>query len=127
MTASPTGLGSLDRCSIARAAARQGRLRARGDLQPRGARDPAARSRRRRRTVAGGVVGEVRMRATPRRAALGSVGVVIGATVDLADYGIDRADCSLGTPILAPGFGHQGAPIADVPALFGRSRAECAS
>ena len=49
---------------------------------------------------------------------LGSTGVVIGATVGLADYGIDSQ--LLGnTPILAPGFGHQGARVADATALFG--------
>ena len=50
--------------------------------------------------------------------ALGSTGVVIGATVDLAAVGID-IDALVGTPILAPGFGHQGASFSDVRALFG--------
>ncbi len=50
--------------------------------------------------------------------ALGSVGVVLGATVSLADAGIDPALLAR-TPILAPGFGHQGAQIADGPAIFG--------
>ena len=49
-------------------------------------------------------------------AGLGSIGLVLGATVDLASYGID----GLGnTPILAPGFGHQGARIADLAAIYG--------
>ena len=48
---------------------------------------------------------------------LGSIGLVIGATVALADFGLDRVDLT-GTPILAPGFGFQGATIADAPMLF---------
>lgn len=50
--------------------------------------------------------------------ALGSTGVVIGATVDLASVGIS-VDSLVGTPILAPGFGHQGAQFSDVRDLFG--------
>lgn len=49
---------------------------------------------------------------------LGSTGVVIGATVDLASVGIDPASL-IGIPILAPGFGHQGAKLTDVRRLFG--------
>ncbi|ARC56916.1 Orotidine 5'-phosphate decarboxylase [Frondihabitans sp. 762G35] len=50
----------------------------------------------------------------------GSVGVVLGATVDLADYGIDTASL-VATPVLAPGFGAQGARYADVRRLFGEA------
>jgi orotidine-5'-phosphate decarboxylase len=52
---------------------------------------------------------------------LGSIGVVIGATVDLAEAGIDRAASPPrpGLPILAPGFGHQGAPATEFPSIFG--------
>jgi orotidine-5'-phosphate decarboxylase len=46
------------------------------------------------------------------------VGVVIGATVALADFGITDASLA-GMPVLAPGFGHQGARIAQLPELFG--------
>ena len=49
---------------------------------------------------------------------LGSLGVVIGATVDLADFGIVPSTLS-STPILAPGFGHQGAQVTDIPQLYG--------
>jgi orotidine-5'-phosphate decarboxylase len=49
---------------------------------------------------------------------LGSVGVVIGATVRTSDYGIDLGT-SDALPILAPGFGHQGARIDQLPDLFG--------
>jgi len=53
---------------------------------------------------------------------LGSVGVVIGATVDMAAYGIEASSLST-TPILAPGFGHQGARLGDVTTLFGAASA----
>lgn len=52
--------------------------------------------------------------------AVGSVGVVLGATLRLTDFGIDtshRAKPAL--PVLAPGFGHQGAKIEDAAAVFG--------
>ena len=48
---------------------------------------------------------------------LGSVGVVIGATVTAADYGISAGRLAY-TPILAPGFGEQGALVADLPDLY---------
>jgi orotidine-5'-phosphate decarboxylase len=52
--------------------------------------------------------------------AVGSIGVVLGATLDLADYGIDVAAApSPGLPVLAPGFGHQGAKLADAPNIYG--------
>lgn len=49
---------------------------------------------------------------------LGSTGVVIGATIDMAAYGIAPRALTH-TPILAPGFGHQGALISDATRLFG--------
>lgn len=55
-------------------------------------------------------------------ATLGSTGVVIGATVSLADYGISPRSLA-NTPILAPGFGHQGARVADAKRLFGAASA----
>ncbi|MFS4506012.1 orotidine-5'-phosphate decarboxylase [Clavibacter sp. Sh2141] len=48
----------------------------------------------------------------------GAFGLVIGATVDAADAGLDLAELTR-TPILAPGFGHQGALLGDVRKLFG--------
>jgi orotidine-5'-phosphate decarboxylase len=55
--------------------------------------------------------------------AFGSVGVVLGATLDLTDFGIDlgdgRAARANRPPVLAPGFGHQGARVADARRLFG--------
>lgn len=71
------------------------------------------------RTLAAGIVDQVRdddQAAGETR--LGSVGLVLGATVDLASYGIDTAALT-GVPVLAPGFGHQGARVSDLTALYG--------
>jgi orotidine-5'-phosphate decarboxylase len=66
-------------------------------------------------TVAASIVAEVN---GSNSAALGSVGVVIGATVTLADYGISAGDL-VSTPILAPGFGHQGAGFDAIARVYG--------
>ncbi|MDY0944991.1 orotidine-5'-phosphate decarboxylase [Frigoribacterium sp. CFBP9039] len=70
-------------------------------------------------TVAGGIVDDVlhdnQIAGEPR---FGSVGLVLGATVDLVAAGVDP-DRLTTTPVLAPGFGHQGALYRDIPALFG--------
>ena len=52
---------------------------------------------------------------------IGSVGVVLGATLDLATFGLDlsKAPTRGLTPILAPGFGHQGAKVAELRNLYG--------
>ena len=50
--------------------------------------------------------------------ALGSIGVVVGATVDRAAFGLTDIVLA-GTPILSPGFGAQGAAPADLKRLFG--------
>ncbi len=51
----------------------------------------------------------------------GSIGVVLGATLDLGRYGIDiTTAASLNPPpVLAPGFGHQGAKLSDARSIFG--------
>lgn len=54
---------------------------------------------------------------------LGTVGLVIGATVAAEEYGLsvpDEAPRSVASPILAPGFGAQGARLSDIATLFGR-------
>ncbi len=48
----------------------------------------------------------------------GEVGVVVGATVSLPEVGIDALTLA-DVPVLAPGFGAQGASLVDAPALFG--------
>ena len=52
---------------------------------------------------------------------LGSFGAVVGATLDLRGFGLvlDESESTLATPILAPGFGAQGAELADAKRLFG--------
>jgi orotidine-5'-phosphate decarboxylase len=52
----------------------------------------------------------------------GSAGLVIGATLELSEFGLDHAKLAA-TPILAPGFGHQGAHLADLPVIFGTASA----
>ena len=49
---------------------------------------------------------------------LGSAGVVIGATIHLGDVGLTESALA-GMPVLAPGFGHQGARIEQLSELFG--------
>ncbi len=68
-------------------------------------------------TVAAGIVLEV----THLNAAadsLGSIGVVLGATVRASDYGIELDGLGK-TPILAPGFGEQGALVSDISRIYG--------
>jgi len=68
------------------------------------------------RTAAGETIAQ---RMVTRAAASGGVaGVVVGATVDLGAVGIDPE--TLGrVPVLAPGFGAQGAALASAPVTFG--------
>ena len=66
-------------------------------------------------TVAAGIVEEVEAW-NSQEEGLGSTGLVLGATVKLADFGITEL---ANTPILAPGFGHQGARYADLRAIYG--------
>jgi orotidine-5'-phosphate decarboxylase len=67
------------------------------------------------RTVAASIVAEVSM---SNEAPLGSFGVVIGGTVKLADFGLDDDDLAT-TPILAPGFGFQGASFESLRTTYG--------
>lgn len=71
-------------------------------------------------SVAAGIVSGVEQ-LNARATSLGSVGVVLGATVRLADYGITTSALAH-TPVLAPGFGEQGASLGDLPELFGAAR-----
>ena len=83
------------------------------------------------KTVASSIVDDVIGWNQQHGQAIGSVGVVLGATVDLNDYGIrldalsgtaapiDASSVNAATPILAPGFGHQGARYDRLGALFG--------
>ena len=59
--------------------------------------------------------------ATSPATSFGSIGVVLGATLDLASFGIDleAAPTECRTPVLAPGFGHQGGHIMDLTSIYG--------
>ena len=96
------------------------------------------------RSVAAGIVADVtewnRAHDEGQPDSVGAVGLVIGATVVLDRYGLDPSDLvpsdlvpsdpvaagrsgSPATPILAPGFGHQGARLSDIGAMFGAAAA----
>lgn len=109
------GLGSLDGVLSRAQAGGKGVFVLAATSNPEGAQTQLA-VRGDGRTVAAGVVADVASRRTG--SGLGDVGVVLGATVRLADYGIDP-DQLAGIPVLAPGFGAQGANLADVAVLFG--------
>jgi len=68
------------------------------------------------RTVAASVVAAVAERNAAAGDGWGSVGVVIGATVDWTAAGLEPFPPA---PILAPGFGHQGAVPGDLRTVFG--------
>ncbi len=73
------------------------------------------------RTVAQSIVEDALAFSSPHDTHVNSVGVVLGATLALTDYGIDTsaAPATPALPVLAPGFGHQGARIEDARELFG--------
>ncbi|MBA2508376.1 MAG: orotidine-5'-phosphate decarboxylase [Nocardioidaceae bacterium] len=73
-------------------------------------------------SAAAAVLASVRAENAVAGAAVGSVGVVVGATlseVDLASAGIGGAGLDVGGPVLAPGLGAQGGTAADVSRIFG--------
>jgi orotidine-5'-phosphate decarboxylase len=110
------GLGSLEGVIARAAASGKGVFVLAATSNPEGAATQQA-LRADGRTVAAGVVAEVRA-LTGAGPGLGAVGVVVGATVRLADFGIEPGHLA-GIPVLAPGFGAQGAEISDVERLFG--------
>jgi orotidine-5'-phosphate decarboxylase len=71
------------------------------------------------RTVAASIVAGVNK---SNVAPLGSFGVVLGATVTLADFGLSDGDLAA-TPILAPGFGFQGAGVQSLRSTYGAAAA----
>ncbi len=76
------------------------------------------------RSVAGTVVEQVGEENARHPGPLGSVGLVVGATVGPAaqELGIDLAAC--GGPLLAPGLGAQGGTADGLAAVFGASRSQ---
>jgi len=112
------GLGSLDGVFDRATAAGKGVFVLAATSNPE-ARATQLATRADGRSVAAGVVADVAERnAASRAASLGSVGVVIGATISLADFGL-TGDSFATMPVLAPGFGHQGARFSQLPELFG--------
>lgn len=72
------------------------------------------------RTVARVIIDDVNRENTLIGDAIGPLGVVLGATIDLKGFGIDTVDAPKpALPVLAPGFGHQGARVEDARSLFG--------
>ena len=69
-------------------------------------------------SVAERVAHDVAARNIGAPGSLGSIGVVVGATVDRRSFGLTDVVLA-GTPILAPGFGAQGAEPGDLGRLFG--------
>jgi len=69
------------------------------------------------RTVAASIVDDV-VAHNSTGVGVGSLGVVLGATVNFAEYGI-AVDALTGTPVLAPGFGFQGASFSRLSQIFG--------
>ena len=69
------------------------------------------------KTVAAGILSDVAQWATQAKPA-NSVGAVLGATLDLPSLGINP-DSYPALPVLAPGFGFQGARVEDARKLFG--------
>lgn len=73
-------------------------------------------------SVAAGIVEDVAALNSAEGSGYGSFGVVIGATVAMENYGISPGTLAATprTPILAPGFGFQGAAYSDITPRFGR-------
>ena len=69
------------------------------------------------RTLAHGVVEDVRRWVQQASVTPSRIGVVVGATVTLSDFGFDMSDYP-GMPILAPGFGFQGVELSKANVLF---------
>lgn len=69
-------------------------------------------------SVAERVAHDVAARNIGAPGSLGPIGLVVGATVDRRAFGLDDVVLA-GTPLLAPGFGAQGAEPADLGRLFG--------
>lgn len=73
-------------------------------------------------SAAAAVLASVRAENAVAGAAVGSVGIVVGATLseaDLGSAGIGGAGLDVGGPVLAPGLGAQGGTAADVSRIFG--------
>lgn len=54
----------------------------------------------------------------------GSIAGVVGATLDFKRFGLKLEQDGVKTPILAPGFGAQGAELRDIRSIFGDARSQ---
>lgn len=71
-------------------------------------------------TLAGHITAEVQRLNAASDSWVGSVGVVLGATLRLEEFGVQKDVASDPLmPVLAPGFGFQGAQVAEVRSIFG--------
>lgn len=61
---------------------------------------------------------QVHNQSSPAEPTLGSIGLVLGANLELEHYGLSEVVLA-GTPILAPGFGFQGARLGELKQRFG--------
>lgn len=73
------------------------------------------------KSVTAGIVEEVMAINEQEGEPLGSVGIVLGATVFASDYGVSIEELSgrTATPVLAPGFGFQGATFTQLRERYG--------
>lgn len=71
-------------------------------------------------TVAASLLGEIdHWNRQHHAGSTGSIGAVIGATLRLEEFGLNEAPLASVVPVLAPGFGHQGAAVADLGSIYG--------
>lgn len=68
-------------------------------------------------SVARGVVEDLQLWCSTHPGSESTHGVVMGATISPSDLSLDLADFPR-TPLLVPGFGHQGASLRDIPRVF---------
>ncbi|WP_159604089.1 orotidine-5'-phosphate decarboxylase [Agromyces humi] len=122
------GLGSIEQVMVAAETAGKGLFVLAATSNPEAAaiqRAVLQQSSRAGSTVAqaitDGVISWNQGRADATSHALGSIGVVFGATTDLPAAGIDieAEPPRPGLPVLAPGFGHQGAEPRELRSRFG--------
>ena len=122
------GLGSIEQVMVAAESAAKGLFVLAATSNPEAAaiqRAVLQQSSRAGSTVAqaitDGVIGWNQGRTDTAAQVVGSIGVVFGATVDLRLAGIDTdaEPPRPGLPVLAPGFGHQGAEPRDIRVRFG--------
>lgn len=72
-------------------------------------------------SVAAGVIGDLAQWVSQHPGTEGSHGVVLGATLTFNDWDFDLSSAP-SMPVLAPGFGYQGAALRDCRTLFAASR-----